>query len=133
MKRREFVALLGESSLSLSRPLAASAQRKVPLIGILMTSGPELLGPYREALRELGYIEGRTVEFESAKARGQIDRLPAWPRNSSAPRSILSWPHRLRPLSRQKTRHAASRSSWEQQETRSRQDWSRIWRARRTT
>jgi putative ABC transport system substrate-binding protein len=76
MKRREFVALMGGSLLSLSRPLAASAQRKVPLIGVLMTSGPELLGPYREALRELGYIEGQTVEFEMREARGQTDRLP---------------------------------------------------------
>ena len=75
MKRREFVALVGGSLLSQLRPLAASAQRKVPLIGILMTSGPELLSPYREALRELGYIEGQTVEFEVREARGQIDRL----------------------------------------------------------
>jgi len=76
MKRREFVALLGGSLLSLSQPPAASAQRKVPVIGILMTSGPELLGPYREALRELGYIEGQTVEFEMREARGQTGRLP---------------------------------------------------------
>ena len=54
-----------------------AAQRKVPLIGILMTSGPELLGPYREALRDLGYIEGQTVALELREARGQIDRLPA--------------------------------------------------------
>src|SRR3954467_14239601 len=76
MKRREFVALLGGSLLSLSQPPAASAQRKVPVIGILMTSGPELLGPYREALRELGYIEGQTVEFKMREARGQTGRLP---------------------------------------------------------
>ena len=40
-----------------------------------MTSGPELMGPYREAFRELGYIEGQTVEFEHHEAHGQIDRL----------------------------------------------------------
>jgi len=38
MKRREFVALLGGSLLSLSRPLAAYAQRKVPVIGSLSRS-----------------------------------------------------------------------------------------------
>ena len=32
MKRREFFAWMGGSLLSLSRPLAASAQRKVPLM-----------------------------------------------------------------------------------------------------
>ncbi len=40
-----------------------------------MTSDPELLGPFREAFRELGYIEGQTVQFELREARGQIDRL----------------------------------------------------------
>jgi putative ABC transport system substrate-binding protein len=75
MKRREFVALLGGSLLALSRPISAFAQRKIPLIGILMTSGPELLGPYREAFRELGYIEGQSIAFELREGRGRIDRL----------------------------------------------------------
>jgi putative ABC transport system substrate-binding protein len=76
MRRREFFAWMGGSLLSLSRPLAAFAQRKVPLIGILMTSDLELLGPFREAFRELGYIEGQTIKFELHEARGRIDRLP---------------------------------------------------------
>src|SRR5437868_14417619 len=76
MRRREFFAWMGGSLLSLSRLLTASAQRKVPLIGILMTSDLELLGPFREAFRELGYIEGQTIKFELHEARGRIDRLP---------------------------------------------------------
>src|SRR6478736_5213204 len=71
MRRREFFAWMGGSLLSLSRPLAASTQRKVPLIGILMTSDLELL----EAFRELGYVEGQTIKFELHEARGRIDRL----------------------------------------------------------
>jgi len=79
MKRREFIALLGgvAAPFSLSGPLPANAQRRVPRIGILMTGGPELLGPYREAFRDLGYIEGQTIQFELREARGRSERLPA--------------------------------------------------------
>ena len=72
MKRRKFLALMGAAA---SLPLAAHAQRRVPRIGILMTSDRELLGPFREAFRELGYIEGQTIQFELHEARGRVDRL----------------------------------------------------------
>jgi putative tryptophan/tyrosine transport system substrate-binding protein len=79
MKRRDFLALLGATvaPASLSWPLQIYAQRRVPRIGILMTSGPEVLGPFREAFRDIGYIEGQTIQFELREARGRIDRLPA--------------------------------------------------------
>ena len=73
MRRREFITLLGSAAVSL--PLAAHAQPKVPRIGILMTSDRELLGPFREAFRDLGYVEGRTIQFELHEARGRVDRL----------------------------------------------------------
>jgi hypothetical protein len=31
---------------------------------------PELMGPYREALRDLGNIEGRNVQIEIRSAQG---------------------------------------------------------------
>jgi putative ABC transport system substrate-binding protein len=34
------------------------------------------MGRYREALRDLGYIEGRNIRFEVRSAQGQPDRLP---------------------------------------------------------
>ncbi len=79
MKRREFFALLGgvAAPFSLSGLFPANAQRRIPRIGILMTSGPELLGPYREAFRDLGYIDGQTIQFELREARGRTERLPA--------------------------------------------------------
>ena len=73
MRRREFIAGLG--SAAVVEPLVVRAQRRVPRIGILMTSDRELLGPFREAFRELGYIEGQTIQFELHEARGRIDRL----------------------------------------------------------
>jgi putative ABC transport system substrate-binding protein len=60
----------------MSAPFSAHAQQKVPRIGILMTSGLELLGPFREAFRELGYIEGQTIQFEFREARGRAELLP---------------------------------------------------------
>jgi putative tryptophan/tyrosine transport system substrate-binding protein len=74
MKRREFIALLGGAA---TWPLPLSAQqRAMPRIGILLVGGPEPMGPLREALHELGYVEGRTVEIEVRSAQGHANRLP---------------------------------------------------------
>jgi putative ABC transport system substrate-binding protein len=58
--------------------LAARAQqpRKVPRIGVLLISGPEPMGPFREALRDLGYAEGKNIQFEVRSAQSQVARLP---------------------------------------------------------
>ena len=74
MRRREVIALLGGAAAGL--PLAAHAQQRSPRIGVLLVSGPELMGPYREALRDLGYVEGRNIQFEVRSAGGKADRLP---------------------------------------------------------
>jgi putative ABC transport system substrate-binding protein len=65
----------------LSSPLAADAQQpgKVPRIGYLMErAGP---GAFDEAflrgLRELGYVDGRTILVEYRWAGGKAERLPA--------------------------------------------------------
>jgi putative ABC transport system substrate-binding protein len=43
---------------------------------VLLISDPELMGPYREALRERGYVEGRNIQLEVRSAQGQVGRLP---------------------------------------------------------
>ena len=76
MKRREFIALL--SGTVATFPFATSAQqrpRKIPRIGIIDDSA--LWNPYRDALREAGYIDGRTVAYEYRVAEGRPDRLAA--------------------------------------------------------
>ena len=50
-------------------------------IGILETSSPDparlrLWEVFRQRLRELGYVEGRNIEFETRWAHGKPDRLP---------------------------------------------------------
>jgi putative ABC transport system substrate-binding protein len=75
MRRREFIALLCAATSSVLGPPAAHAQQKVPRIGILTTSGQDAMGPFREAFRDLGYVEGRTIQFEVRSAEGRTDRL----------------------------------------------------------
>jgi putative ABC transport system substrate-binding protein len=64
----------------LAAPLAGEAQQaaKVYRIGFLETGvlRPRAWEAFQERLRELGYVEGRTVAFETRWADGQVDRLP---------------------------------------------------------
>jgi putative ABC transport system substrate-binding protein len=74
MRRREFITLLGGAAALW--PTAARAQQRVPRIGVLLVGGPEFMGPYREALRDIGYVEGKNLQIEVRSAQGQRDRLP---------------------------------------------------------
>jgi putative ABC transport system substrate-binding protein len=74
LKRREFIALLGGTAVAW--PFAARAQQTMPRIGILLLTNEEIMGPYRQALRDLGYIEGKSIQFEVRSAQGQANRLP---------------------------------------------------------
>jgi ABC-type uncharacterized transport system substrate-binding protein len=81
MDRRAFLAM-GATGI-LAAPLAAEAQAptKVPRIGFLVAQPTAISGPYLEAfrqgLRELGYVEGQNIAFESRSAEGKYERLPA--------------------------------------------------------
>ena len=44
-------------------------------IGVLLVGGPEPLGPFREALSELGYVAGKNIQIEVRSAQGQDTRL----------------------------------------------------------
>jgi putative ABC transport system substrate-binding protein len=61
----------------------AEAQQpaKVPRIGFLTTPSPTAaayyLEAFREGLRELGYVEGKTIAIEYRFAEGRPERLPA--------------------------------------------------------
>src|SRR5262245_58221727 len=79
IKRRQFVATLGAAAAAL--PLAARAQQpgKLPTIGILGSGTPATQGHWYAAfvqrLRELGWIEGRTVAIEYRWAEGRTERF----------------------------------------------------------
>jgi putative tryptophan/tyrosine transport system substrate-binding protein len=79
--RRTFLVALGTATVA--APLEAFAQQrsgKVPRIGWLVpgtrADQDPLLEEYRRGMRDLGYIEGRTVETEYVYADAQFDRLP---------------------------------------------------------
>src|SRR6266852_2685197 len=70
--RREFITLMGGAA---AWPRAARAQQgaKIPRIGIL--DDAPMWRTFRQALRELGYVEGQTVNYEYRYSEGVPDRL----------------------------------------------------------
>ena len=78
MKRRDFITLLGGAAAAW--PLAAGAQQagKLPTIGFLGAATPSAdtlwTAAFAHRLRELGWIEGRTIAIESRWAENRSDR-----------------------------------------------------------
>jgi putative tryptophan/tyrosine transport system substrate-binding protein len=68
-------ALLFAFGLSEAQPSG-----KIPRIGFLGNSTPaleeNLVGPFREGLRDLGYVEGRNILIEYRWAEGKYERFP---------------------------------------------------------
>ena len=79
MKRREFIMLLGGAA---AWPIAARAQQpggKRPIIGFLGTATASAwsnwVASFVERLRELGWVDGRTVAIEYRWADGRSERF----------------------------------------------------------
>ena len=78
MRRREFIGLLGAAA---AWPVAGHAQQaiKLPIIGFLGQSTPAVesqrLAAFLKRLREVGWIEGRTVAIEYAWGEGSSERF----------------------------------------------------------
>jgi putative ABC transport system substrate-binding protein len=79
MRRREFITLVGGAAATW--PFAARAQQPAKTIGFLGANSPALQSQWTAAfvqrLRELGWIEGRTIAIEYRWAEGRFDRSPA--------------------------------------------------------
>jgi putative ABC transport system substrate-binding protein len=81
MERRTLIGMLAGGLLA--APLSAWAQQagKVYRVGFLGNSTAaleaNLVGPFREGLRDLGYVEGRNVVIEYRWAEGKYERFPA--------------------------------------------------------
>jgi putative tryptophan/tyrosine transport system substrate-binding protein len=81
MRRREFIALLGTSALPWTLPARAQSGRKIARIGVLWHAGNaeeerEYLTVLVKAFSDLGYIEGKNVEFLNKFPAEQLDRYP---------------------------------------------------------
>src|SRR5215813_8663856 len=76
IKRREFIALIGGGCLLLAvKVKRAWGQQpaKIPRIGII--DDAPMWQPFRQALRELGYVEGQNIAYEYRYGEGAPDRL----------------------------------------------------------
>jgi putative ABC transport system substrate-binding protein len=78
MNRRLFITRLGGAAVAW--PLAARAQQpNVATIGVLVHAAPgweRFWQLFSEALRDLGYIEGKNIRFEFRSDHGQNSHLP---------------------------------------------------------
>jgi putative ABC transport system substrate-binding protein len=80
--RRQLLNLLGATALA--APLASLAQQqgKIWRIGFLALRHVDFVdtdyyyGPFRQGMRELGYVEGRNLVIEWRSAEGKAERLP---------------------------------------------------------
>jgi putative tryptophan/tyrosine transport system substrate-binding protein len=76
IRRREFIALVGGGGLLLTvKVKRAWGQQpaKIPRIGIL--DDTPMWQAFRQALRELGYVEGQNIVYEYRYGEGAPDRL----------------------------------------------------------
>src|SRR5271166_1432117 len=79
MRRREFITVVVGAA---AWPRAAGAQQQpaMPMVAILSSASlsafADLLGAFRQGLKETGYVEGQNVAIESRWAEGHFERLP---------------------------------------------------------
>jgi ABC-type uncharacterized transport system substrate-binding protein len=84
MRRRDFIAILGGAVTAW--PFSALGQqqtgaRRIPTVGFIGLASTavdsQAILPFRHALSELGYIEGRTIVIEARNAEGNVERASA--------------------------------------------------------
>jgi len=80
LDRRTFLAAPVLGALAIPSSSAQQQPLKLPRIGWLIPTGQaewdSLLEAYRGGMRDLGYVEGRSVETEYLYADGHLERLP---------------------------------------------------------
>jgi putative tryptophan/tyrosine transport system substrate-binding protein len=77
--RRAFITLLGGAAAAW--PLVARAQQSaIPTVGVLWPGAeppaPPRMESFRQALRQMGFVEGQNVAIELRYARGGLQQLP---------------------------------------------------------
>ena len=78
LKRRDFITLLGGAATVWPLTVRAQQAGKLRTVGFLGTTTPSIMSQWTAAfvgrLRELGWIEGRTIEIEYRWAEGHGER-----------------------------------------------------------
>ena len=78
MRRRRFTAALVASLLVIAGGIGAAAaqQPAKARVAWLTVAAHPMIEPFREGLRNLGYVEGKSIEIIYRHASGRADRLP---------------------------------------------------------
>ena len=80
MNKKILVSILAVVILAFVHPVQAQQTKKVPRIGLLLSTSAsvtnEAVEAFRQRLRELGYVEGKNIAFEFRVAENKLDRLP---------------------------------------------------------
>ena len=72
MRRREFFELAGVAALW---PLAAIAQKVMPVIGILDPDVAFIFDAFVAGMRDLGYVEGQNIAYVRRVAHGKPENI----------------------------------------------------------
>ena len=78
MDRRAFLSTLAAALCAKPSPVAAQHPASVRRIGYLSGSAasPYTVEPFRQGLRDVGYVEGQNIGIEFRYADGAVERLP---------------------------------------------------------
>jgi putative tryptophan/tyrosine transport system substrate-binding protein len=83
MRRRNFIVGLAATTGAWPLPVHAQQAERVRRVGILMPLGESdpqsqaRLGVFLQMLRQIGWVEGKSIVFEKRFSNGQSARLPA--------------------------------------------------------
>jgi putative ABC transport system substrate-binding protein len=81
MKKTFFGLALTATLFALCLPAEAQQAAKIPRIGYLSAASASEVAfrtePFRQGLRELGYVEGKNIVIEYRYGEGKFERLPA--------------------------------------------------------
>ena len=75
MKRREFITLIGGATAAW--PLISQAQQRttLPQVGILDPGIPQHFEGLRRGMRDLGYVEGKSIAYIYRTAAGRAETI----------------------------------------------------------
>jgi putative ABC transport system substrate-binding protein len=80
MRRRDFIALIAGAAVTGTPIVHAQHAQKVARIGVLLPGTPESFalrtGALIDGLKELGYVEGKTIEIDWKWGQDRIQALP---------------------------------------------------------
>jgi putative tryptophan/tyrosine transport system substrate-binding protein len=76
MRRRAFLGILGMAAAS--SHAAFAQQQRIPIVGFVGFATPEVdnatLAPFRKAMADLGYVDGRSIIIDARSTGGDVVR-----------------------------------------------------------